>query len=166
MIRDKIKTQKELIDEVNREKASGRKIGFTNGCFDLLHPGHVRYLEKAAGACDVLVVAVNSDVSVKSIKGPDRPVNSEEKRIEVLAALESVDYVTLFDEDTPLKLIEELTPRTLFKGGDWDENSIVGAGHVKANGGKVVVVPYEDGHSTTELIEKLRKEKTQGKDLS
>jgi rfaE bifunctional protein nucleotidyltransferase chain/domain len=163
MIRDKIKTQKELFRAVNEEKASGRKVGFTNGCFDLLHPGHVRYLETAAAACDVLVVAVNSDVSVKSIKGPDRPVNSENKRIEVLAALESVDYVTLFDEDTPVKLIEELTPRMLFKGGDWNEDSIVGAAHVKANGGKVVVVPYEDGHSTTALIEKMRKEKPQGR---
>lgn len=161
MIRDKIKTQKELAAAVDKERASGRRIGFTNGCFDLLHPGHVRYLEQAAAACDVLVVALNSDASVKSIKGPARPVNTESKRIEVLAALESVDYVTLFDEDTPVKLIEGLTPDMLFKGGDWKEDSIAGAGHVKANGGKVVIIPYEDGHSTTALIEKMKKEKHQ-----
>ena len=156
MIRDKIKTQKELAAAVEKERVSGRKIGFTNGCFDLLHPGHVRYLEKAAAECDVLVVALNSDASVKSIKGPARPVNAESKRIEVLAALESVDYVTLFDEDTPAKLIEELTPDMLFKGGDWKEEDIAGADHVKAEGGRVCVIPYIDGYSTTALIEKMK----------
>ena len=157
MIRDKIKTQEELAAILQEAKTSGRKIGFTNGCFDILHPGHVRYLEKAAEACDILAVGLNSDSSVKRIKGPERPVNREDKRVEVLAALESVDYVTLFGEDTPLDLIEKLTPDVLFKGGDWTEDNIVGAGYVKANGGKVVVVPYEDGHSTTALIDKLKR---------
>jgi len=159
MIRDKIKTHEELEDILCEAKASGMKIGFTNGCFDILHPGHVRYLEKAKAVCDILVVGLNSDSSVKMIKGPERPINTEDKRIEVLAALESVDYVSLFDEETPIKLIEKLTPDMLFKGGDWTEDTIAGSRHVKANGGKVVLVPYEDGP----LIESMKKEGERGK---
>lgn len=157
MIRDKIKTLPLLLGILENFRRSGGKIGFTNGCFDIIHPGHVRYLEKAGMECDVLVVGLNSDASVSRIKGDGRPVNSQEKRAEVLAALESVGFVAVFDEDTPLGMIEQIDPDVIFKGGDWQEDDIVGSGHVKARGGRVVVVPYEDGHSTTAIIELLGK---------
>ena len=154
----KLKSLTELSDIIGKEKASGKKIGFTNGCFDILHLGHIRYLEEAKRDCDVLVIGVNSDSSVKSIKGNQRPINDEGARTEILGALEYVDYLTLFEEDTPEKLIEALTPNVLFKGGDWKEEDIVGADHVKANGGKVQVIPYIEGYSTTELIEKIKEQ--------
>lgn len=154
----KLKPLTELSDIVGGEKASGKKVGFTNGCFDILHLGHIRYLEEAKKSCDVLVIGVNSDSSVRSIKGSQRPINDEAARTEVLGALECVDYLVLFGEDTPKKLIEALTPDVLFKGGDWKEEDIVGADHVKASGGEVKVIPYVEGYSTTELIERIRKE--------
>ncbi|MGB2630456.1 MAG: D-glycero-beta-D-manno-heptose 1-phosphate adenylyltransferase [Candidatus Omnitrophota bacterium] len=153
----KIKSWQELAGIIKKEKASGKTIGFTNGCFDILHLGHIKYLEEARSNCDLLVVGVNSDGSVKSIKGDSRPVNNEKARTEVLAALESVDFITLFDEDTPEHLIKTLTPGVLFKGGDWKEEDIVGADHVKSSGGKVQVIPYIEGYSTTEMIEKIKK---------
>ncbi|MGD2278647.1 MAG: D-glycero-beta-D-manno-heptose 1-phosphate adenylyltransferase [Candidatus Omnitrophota bacterium] len=151
----KLKSLAELADIIVKEKASGKKIGFTNGCFDILHVGHIRYLEEARRDCDVLVIGVNSDSSVKSIKGSRRPINDEKARTEVLAALECVDYLALFAEDTPKKLIEALTPDILFKGGDWKEEDIAGADHVKANGGKVRVIPYVEDYSTTEIIRRI-----------
>ena len=157
MAREKIKTRRELGGIIEKEKASGKTIGFTNGCFDIIHAGHVRYLGEARSECDLLIVGVNSDSSVKSIKGEDRPLNKEEARMEVLAALESVDYLTLFEEDTPLDLIKEITPDILFKGGDWNESEIAGGDHVKACGGKVRLIQYIEGHSTTGLIDKIRK---------
>ncbi|MFH1846712.1 MAG: D-glycero-beta-D-manno-heptose 1-phosphate adenylyltransferase [Candidatus Omnitrophota bacterium] len=154
---DKIKTQDELIRIVEEKKADGKKIGFTNGCFDVLHLGHVRYLKLAKKECDLLIVAVNSDNSVKKLgKGFDRPVNGENARTEVLAALESVDFITLFDEDTPERLIKKITPDVLLKGGDWDEDKIAGAEHVKASGGRVKLINYVPGFSTTGLINKLK----------
>ena len=117
----------------------------------------MRYLEEARRSCDVLVIGVNSDSSVKSIKGDGRPVNNEKARTEVLASLECVDYLTLFQEDTPQNLIEALTPSVLFKGGDWKEEDVVGGAHVKANGGKVKIIPYIKGYSTTELINKINR---------
>ena len=129
---------------------------FTNGCFDLLHAGHVTYLEKAKGFGDVLIVGLNSDASVRRIKGPARPVNSEEDRAHVLAALEAVDYVTLFQEDTPLRLIHEIRPHVMVKGSDWKKSQIAGAQEIKSWGGKVRLVPFVPGRSTTGLLKKIR----------
>jgi len=152
----KIKTQTELAAVLKSEKASGKVIGFTNGCFDILHPGHVEYLNAAKKECDLLIIGVNSDGSVKRLKGDTRPINHQDARAKVLSALESVDFLTLFEEDTPEELIKSLNPDILFKGGDWKEEDIAGADFVKANGGKVRVIAYVKGFSTTKLIEKLR----------
>lgn len=133
-----------------------RQLVFTNGCFDLLHPGHVRYLASAKGLGDHLLVAVNSDRSVGLLKGPGRPVLPQDVRAEMLAALESVDTVTIFDEETPLRVIEALLPDILVKGGDWDEKDIVGADLVLARGGIVRSIPFEAGFSTTSLIDRIR----------
>jgi rfaE bifunctional protein nucleotidyltransferase chain/domain len=132
-------------------------VGFTNGCFDILHVGHVRYLRDARAECDLLIVGVNSDDSVKRLKGPDRPVNRQDARMEVLGALECVSYVTMFEEDTPETLIKLLTPDVIFKGGDWKEADIIGGEHVKKNGGKVRVIPFVEGYSTTNTINKMKK---------
>lgn len=159
---DKIKTRSHLADLLKGCKKNGKTTGFTNGCFDILHVGHVRYLEAARAECDLLVVGVNSDASVKRLKGDTRPVNPEDARMEVLSALECVDHVTMFDEDTPEDLIKFITPDIIFKGGDWEEDDIVGGDHVKAAGGKVRVIPYVEGYSTTNIIEKMEKTKVDG----
>ncbi len=138
-----------------REGVGGR-VGFTNGVFDLLHPGHVDVLLGARDRCDVLVVGVNGDASVRRLKGPERPVRAEADRCYVLAALAMVDAVVVFDEDTPLELISTLRPDVLVKGGDYTEASIVGAPEVRGWGGDVVVVALTPGHSTTSTIERLR----------
>jgi rfaE bifunctional protein nucleotidyltransferase chain/domain len=134
-----------------------RSVVFTNGCFDILHAGHVSYLEDARGFGDLLVVAVNSDDSVRRLKGPTRPVNDECDRALVLAALESVSYVTFFDEDTPYELVRLLQPDVLVKGGDWTPERIVGADLVLARGGKALSLPYLPGRSTTAILEKIAK---------
>jgi len=157
MIEQKITTQEGLLKALEKERSLNRTVGFTNGCFDILHPGHVKYLEEAKKRCDVLVVGVNSDSSVKRLKGPERPVNGSEYRTTVLAAVESVDFITIFEEDTPEELIKKVSPEMLFKGGDWDKGPIVGADHVKANEGEVKIVPYVEGYSTTKIIEKIKK---------
>lgn len=128
---------------------------FTNGVFDLIHPGHVDVLSAARSYGDSLVVGLNTDASVKRLKGPDRPVRSEAERAYVLAALEAVDAVVLFDEDTPIELVKALEPDVIAKGGDYTEDTIVGAREVKARGGEVVVIPLTPGQSTTSIIEKL-----------
>lgn len=138
-------------------KSQNKKIVFTNGCFDLLHVGHVRYLQEAKKLGDVLVVGVNSDASVKRLKGPTRPVQIEGDRAEILAALGAVDYTVIFTEDTPLNLIETVKPDILVKGGDWKIDQIVGSDFVIANGGKVMSLQFVDGKSTTKLIEKAQK---------
>jgi len=130
----------------------GRRVVFTNGCFDLLHPGHVRYLAAARGAGDLLVVGVNSDRSVRGLKGPGRPVQNEDARAEVLAALAAVDHVVVFDAATPLALIESLAPDVLVKGADWAAGDIVGGDLVRARGGEVVRVRLVPGQSTTRLV--------------
>lgn len=138
----------------------GRKerLVFTNGCFDLLHPGHVDYLARARGLGDVLVVGLNTDASVRRLaKGRDRPLVDERSRAEVLAALESVDAVTLFDEDTPAELIESLEPDVLVKGGDYRMDQIVGRDTVEGRGGEVAIIPLREGYSTTGLIERIRR---------
>jgi len=136
----------------------GKRIVFTNGCFDLIHPGHVRYLRAARRCGDVLVVGLNSDRSVRHLnKGPGRPLVTERDRAEVLAALEMVDYVTIFDADTPYDLICSLRPDVLVKGGDWPISRIVGADVVRAAGGTVKVIPYLEGYSTTALLRKMKR---------
>ena len=142
---------------VNRRRADGRRIVFTNGVFDLLHPGHLRYLQQSRGLGHTLVVGVNSDRSVRAIKGESRPVTPEHERAEILAALACVDVVVLFDEDTPYALIARLQPDVLVKGADWPEEAMVGRDIVEARGGRVVRVPFEPGYSTTNVIEKIRK---------
>jgi len=138
-----------------RSRVSGRVV-FTNGVFDLVHPGHIDVLLGARSHGDALVVGLNSDASVRRLKGPERPVRSEAERAYVLAALQMVDAVVLFEEDTPLDLIRFLEPDVLVKGGDYTEASIVGAHDVRARGGDVIVIPLTPGHSTTSTIERLR----------
>ncbi len=138
-------------------RARGGLIVFTNGVFDLLHPGHLRYLQQARELGDALVVGVNSDRSVRAIKGESRPVTPEDERAEILAALACVDVVVVFDEDTPLSLIARLEPDVLVKGADWPEESMIGRDIVETRGGRVVRVPFEAGYSTTSIIEKIRK---------
>ncbi len=138
-------------------RAAGKKIVFTNGCFDIIHTGHTRYLAKAKSLGDILIVAVNSDASVRVIKGDKRPINSEADRLETLAALEVVDFVTIFNEPDPYRVISEIKPDVLVKGGDWPIEKIIGRDVVEARGGRVVNVPYLDGASTTGIIEKIVK---------
>ena len=138
------------------KKRNGGRIVFTNGCFDLLHPGHVRCLAEARALGDLLVVAVNSDASVRDNKGADRPLVPQQDRAEVLAALASVDYVTIFDEPTPRQLIARVLPDVLVKGADWSLDEIAGREEVEAAGGRVESVPLAKGYSTTGLLEKIR----------
>jgi D-beta-D-heptose 7-phosphate kinase/D-beta-D-heptose 1-phosphate adenosyltransferase len=137
-------------------RAAGRRIVFTNGVFDLLHPGHVRYLQAARALGDVLIVGLNADESVRRNKGPARPVTPEAERAEVLAALEAVDAVVVFDEDTPAGIIRAVQPDILVKGADWPADQIVGRDTVEARGGRVVRVPVEEGYSTTAIVERIR----------
>lgn len=156
-MKNKILSNDELFRITALEKRSGKTVVFTNGCFDILHAGHVRYLALAAKEGDILVVAVNSDKSVKSIKGPLRPIVPENERAELLAALECVSFVTIFDEPDPGHLIREILPNVLVKGADWPEDEIIGAAEVKAAGGRVFRAPVSAGLSTTAIIEKIRK---------
>lgn len=151
----KIRKIAELRGVIRGLKASGKRIVFTNGCFDLLHYGHVLYLTKAKARGDILIVALNSDFSVRRIKGKARPINSEKDRAGVLAALESVDYVVIFKEDTPLKTIKILKPDILVKGADWKKGAIVGADFVRSYGGRVETVPLVKGRSSTNIIRKI-----------
>ena len=142
---------------VRNARAAGKRIVFTNGVFDLLHPGHLRYLQTARAHGDVLVVGLNSDASVRRNKGPERPINPEGERAEVLAALASVDAVSIFDDDTPADIIRRVQPDILVKGADWPADQIVGRDTVEARGGRVVLEPVEQGYSTSALIEKIRR---------
>lgn len=151
-----ILTPDEAADRAERERRAGRRVVFTNGVFDLLHPGHIRYLRAARAEGDILIVGVNSDRSVQAIKGPSRPITPEAERAEILSALTSVDAVTIFDEDTPAEIIRRVQPDVLVKGADWGENAIVGRDTVEARGGRVVRMPIEEGWSTSELLKKVR----------
>ena len=142
---------------VTRLRAAGQQIVFTNGVFDLLHPGHLRYLTQARALGDALIVGINSDRSVRTNKGPGRPITPQEERAEVLAALGCVDAVVIFDGDTPHELIAALQPDVLVKGADWAADEIVGRDIVEARGGKVVRVPIEMGYATTGIIERIRR---------
>ena len=151
-MRNKIKNLKELIKIVDLNKQEGKKIVFTNGCYDLIHIGHIRCFREAKKLGDVLIVALNSDRSVSSLKGPPRPIIPEEERAEILSAIECVDYVTIFDQDDPLDTITAVMPDVLVKGGDWNVNTIVGRDIVESHGGKVIALPLVPGVSTTQII--------------
>lgn len=144
-----------LKSKIDAFRKAGKLIAFTNGCFDILHVGHVRYLQKAKGPDRILIVGLNSDVSVKKIKGPKRPIVQETDRAEVLAGLDCVDFVILFSESTPLKLIEALKPDVLIKGADWKGKGIVGEDVVKAHGGRVELMTYVENRSSTNIIDKI-----------
>jgi D-beta-D-heptose 7-phosphate kinase/D-beta-D-heptose 1-phosphate adenosyltransferase len=152
----KVVTQDVLILYVAQHKRNGQRVVFTNGCFDLLHPGHVRVLEEARALGDVLVVAINTDASVRDMKGASRPILPEAERAEILAAMAAVDYVVAFAEPTPREIIARVLPNVLVKGGDWGANEIVGRSEVEAAGGRVVSVPIEPGHSTSAILERMR----------
>lgn len=160
--RAKIRPLDALEDELERLRATGKRVVFTNGCFDILHPGHARYLCAARAMGDYLVVAVNSDRSVREIKGDKRPVVPEDARMEMLAALEFVDAVVLFDEADPYRLIGRLRPDVLVKGGDWHLERIVGADLVREAGGMVRSIPFVPGFSTSDLIDRILE--THGRD--
>lgn len=145
---------KKMLEKLRKE---GKKIAFTNGCFDILHVGHIRYLREAKKTADILVLALNSDSSVRAIKGDKRPLFCEDERAEILAALEFIDFVTIFEELTPLELIIDLKPDVLIKGGDWTEEKIVGREEIKKWGGKVAIIPEIAGKSTTNIVEKIKK---------
>lgn len=148
---------KSLLETIEKER-QGKRLVFTNGCFDILHIGHVRYLQEAKKCGDLLVVAVNSDRSVKELKGPARPLQTEGDRAEILAALSAVDYTVIFDEETPLNYIEQIKPDVLVKGGDWAIDQIVGSSFVLAQGGEVKSLQFVDGRSTTNVVEKIKKQ--------
>ena len=154
-MQNKIKQLEELKKIVASLKQQGKTVVFTNGCFDIIHVGHVRLLQEAKTFGDVLVVALNSDSSVKILKGNDRPFVSEEQRSEVVAALEMVDYVVIFNELDPLRIITELTPQVLVKGGDWTIDTIIGRDVVEQAGGKVIPLKFVDGVSSSTIIERI-----------
>ncbi len=156
-MKEKIKERKKLSGIVEGLKAKGKRIVFTNGCFDLLHVGHVRYLEQAKALGDILIVGINSDRSVQGLKGPLRPILPIEERSEILSGLGCIDYITVFNEPTPLELITLLKPHVLVKGGDWTKDEVVGSEVVEGLGGKVVLLPFVDGSSTSNLIEAILK---------
>lgn len=155
---NKLKSFDEIAAIAADARRKGQKIVFTNGCFDLLHRGHVHILREAKMAGDLLIVGLNTDRSVKGIKGATRPILPETDRSELIASLEMVDYVVLFDEPTPIDLITAIKPHILAKGGDWERDQVVGAGLVEDSGGRVVLIPYLKGFSTTEIIERIRKQ--------
>jgi len=155
-INDRILTLPHLQAQIKWWKLINKTIAFTNGVFDLLHEGHIKVLSQAATFADVLIVGVNSDASVKRLKGNNRPLNSQQSRALLLASLIMVDAVIIFDEDTPLQLIKNILPDVLIKGGDYNSDTVVGAGEVIANGGKLEIIPLEEGFSTTGIIEKIK----------
>jgi rfaE bifunctional protein nucleotidyltransferase chain/domain len=152
----RVVSREELIAVLARDRRGSRRVVFTNGCFDLLHPGHIRTLEEARSLGDVLVVGLNRDASVRQAKGDSRPAVAEDERAEVLAALEAVDFVVLFGEPTPRELISELLPDVLVKGADWGSTEIVGREVVESVGGRVVSIQLEPGYSTTRILQKIR----------
>lgn len=154
-MKNKIKNLGELVEVVEVLKKEGKKIVFTNGCYDLIHIGHVRCFREGKKLGDVLIVAINSDRSVRSIKGPTRPIIPQEERAEIMSALKSVDYVTIFDQCDPLQIITSIRPDVLVKGGDWDLDTIVGRDVVESYGGKVFALPLVPGVSTTQIISNM-----------
>ncbi len=159
----KILTLAELYIEREMLRGSGRMVVFTNGCFDLLHPGHVRYLQQAKALGDALIVGLNSDRSVRELKGPNRPILNEAERAEVISALGCVDYVTVFDDPTPREIIATLLPDILVKGGDWGVDQIIGRREVESAGGRVLSLPFVEGSSTTDVIQRIIERHRDGK---
>lgn len=151
-----LKSRTDAAEWANDARAAGKRVVFTNGVFDLLHPGHVRYLQAARAEGDALIIAINSDRSVSAIKGPTRPLTPEAERAEILDALACVDAVVVFDEDTPAEIIRAVQPDVLVKGADWAPDKIVGRDTVESRGGKVVLMPVEQGWSTTSIVEKVK----------
>jgi rfaE bifunctional protein nucleotidyltransferase chain/domain len=151
-----ILTLEQLVERFGRPQRDGKRIVFTNGCFDLLHPGHIHSLEAARALGDVLIIGLNSDESVRTLKGSGRPVIPQDERAEILASMECVDAVVIFDELTPQRVVAALLPDVLVKGGDWPGNQIVGREEVEAAGGKVVLIDVVPGYSTTEILSKIR----------
>lgn len=156
LIPERIFKRDEIVLQVKRWQLKSKTIAFTNGVFDILHAGHIAVLSKAAEWADILVVGINSDASVKRLKGETRPINTESDRALVMANLIMVDAVVIFDEDTPLELIQQIQPDVLIKGGDYSEETVVGAGEVTSNGGKVVIIPLQKGYSTSGIIDRIK----------
>jgi D-beta-D-heptose 7-phosphate kinase/D-beta-D-heptose 1-phosphate adenosyltransferase len=156
-LKENIRKKEDLRRIVDDLKKKGKRVVFTNGCFDLIHLGHIRCLEKAKSLGDILVVGVNSDRSVRGLKGPERPILQEEDRAEILSGLGCVDYVIIFDEPTPLELISSLHPDVLAKGGNWAKEATVGREVVERSGGEVVILPFVEGNSTSNIIETILK---------
>ncbi len=154
----------ELQDLCNHYRKNGKKIVFTNGCFDLLHLGHIQYLKEAKSLGDILIIGLNNDTSVKKIKGPNRPIKDENSRKSILECFSFVDHVILFEENTPFELIKKIKPDVLVKGGDYQLDQIVGAKLVEDNGGKVMALSFEEGYSSTALINKIKADEAKGTD--
>ena len=154
---EKVLAREDLPVRVNELRQRGLRVVFTNGCFDILHPGHLSYLQKARSLGDVLIVGINSDRSVKELKGDLRPIFDQEERCELLSGLESVNFITIFDESTPRDLIKVILPDVLVKGGDWNLEQIVGREEVEASGGRVVSLPFEEGYSSSAIIQRILK---------
>lgn len=152
----RIVTQQQVRELVDRLRSGGQRIVFTNGVFDLIHPGHIRYLQAARALGDALIVGVNSDESVRRNKGPERPINPEQERAEIVAGLACVTAAVIFDDDTPAEIIRLVQPDILVKGADWPADQIVGRDTVEARGGRVVRVPVEEGFSTTAIVERVK----------
>ena len=156
-MKEKIFSLEQMLAERDRLRTAGKRLVFTNGVFDLLHVGHVRYLAQARALGDALVVAINSDRSVRALKGPERPVFDQDERAEILAALRDVDYVVVFDDISPRAVIKRLLPDVLVKGGDYQLDEIHGREEVEAAGGKVISLPFVEGASTTSVLEKMKR---------
>ena len=155
-MREKVLSLSDAVAWVEHQRHEGGKIVFTNGVFDILHPGHIRYLQEARREGDALIVGVNSDRSVRAIKGPGRPINPEHERAELIAALSSVDAVVIFDQDDPQQIISRLQPDVLAKGADWAADRIIGRDSVEARGGRLVRIPLAEGYSTSDIIKKIQ----------
>ncbi len=153
----KVKSLPELKRTVTNLKKKGKKIVFTNGCFDLLHPGHIYYLKEAKKKGDILILGLNSDSSVRKLKGKERPLISQKDRADLLSNFEFIDYIFIFNELTPAKAIRAISPDVLVKGGDYKKKEIIGGKFVEEKGGKVVIIPFLKGHSTTKLIKKIKR---------
>ncbi|MAH04075.1 MAG: D-glycero-beta-D-manno-heptose 1-phosphate adenylyltransferase [Pseudomonadota bacterium] len=154
--KDRVKAPKDLAEIIDTEKAAGQKVVFTNGIFDFVHAGHLEYLEKARSLGDMLVIAINSDTSTSRIKGPSRPINKQADRAQILAGLRCVDYVTIFDQDTPTEILDILKPSIHAKGGDYDPEKMPETPTVRKNGGEVVIIPLKDGYSNSKQFEKIQ----------
>lgn len=158
----KLKRLDELMKIVEGQKKENKRIVFTNGCFDILHLGHIRYLREAKRLGDILIVGLNSDNSVNSLKGKDRPLVKEKDRAEILSTLEMVDYIVIFNELTPKNLIDKIIPDVLVKGGDWKKEAVVGRDTVEAQGGEVIIIPEVKGYSTSALIKRIKSQGLEG----